>query len=171
MMVMRKLLFIILLLLSMPLAVASPVPEYTMKAAFLYNFASLTEWPLKTGDSVRLCVVGQDPISTALKEIDNRFVNGKALQVVHLSDLSLAKECQILYLSEFEVADIKVILGELGDAPVLTVSDNLDMEKSGIMITMFSDSQRLAFSVNATSAKRAHLTLSSKLLRLAKHVD
>lgn len=170
-MMMRNLLLIILSLLSMPLAAASPVPESKMKAAFLYNFASLTEWPLKSGDSVRLCVIGQDPISSALKEIDNRSVNGKGLQIVHLPDLSSARECQILYLSEFEIADVKVMLGELGDAPVLTVSDNLDMEKSGIMITMFSDSQRLAFSVNATSAKRAHLTLSSKLLRLAKHVD
>lgn len=170
-MMMRNLLLIILSLVSMPYAVAGPVPEYMMKAAFLYNFASLTEWPLKTGDSVRLCVVGQDPVGSALKEIDNRYVNGRGLQIIHLPDFSSARECQILYLSELEIEDVKMIRNELGDAPVLTVTDDVDMEKSGIMITMFSDGQRLAFSVNASLAKRSHLSFSSKLLRLAKHVD
>lgn len=150
---------------------ADPAPEYKMKAAFLYNFVQLTEWPKATDTWLRVCIIGQDPIGEALQGIEGAEVNGRYIKVIRLSNLADANACEALYLGDSEPFDIKSALDRLGESPVLTISDNLDMEKSGVMITMFPASRRLVFNVNAESAKRAHLTLSSRLLRLAKHVD
>jgi hypothetical protein len=149
---------------------ADPVPEYRMKAAFLYNFALFTEWPKTTDTSLRLCIFSSEPLGEALAEIEGHEVNGLKLRVVHLSNASAARSCQILYLGESVRADVKNILRELGDAPVLTVSDVEDLAKSGIMLNVFPVGRRLAFEVYAEPVKRAHLTLSPRLLRLARSV-
>lgn len=150
---------------------AEPATEYKMKAAFLYNFVQLTEWPKANDTWLRLCIFGQDPIGEALQALDGAEANGRYIKIVRLSSVAAANTCETLYLGESEPIDIQNTLKKLGESPVLTISDNLDMVKSGVMITMFPESQRLVFRVNAESAKRAHLILSSKLLRLAKHVD
>ncbi|MES2014000.1 MAG: YfiR family protein [Pseudomonadota bacterium] len=150
---------------------ADSLPEYKMKAAFLYNFVQLTEWPKSSETLLRICVVGQDPIVEALQDIEGSEVNGRRIKVVQLPDVSGDSLCDALYLSESESIDVKGVISKLGESPVLTVSDNIDVAKSGVMISMFPMSKRLVFNVNAESAKRAHLTLSSRLLRLAKHVD
>lgn len=148
---------------------AESLPEYKMKAAFLYNFVQLAEWPKSSEALLRLCVDEQDPIVDALREIEGYEVNGRHIKIVLLSNSSAGAGCDTLYLGES--ADVKSMLNKLGESSVLTVSDSIDSEKSGVMISMFPIGRRLVFSVNAESAKRAHLTLSSKLLRLAKHVD
>ena len=150
---------------------AEPVPEYKIKVAFLYNFIQLTEWPKSVEDSLRLCTIGKNEIDEAINEIDGNEANRRHIKVIHLETLSAVGACEVLYLGETELLDIKSILNKLGDAPVLTVSDNLDLMKSGVMINMYPENHRLAFSVNVESAKHAHLTLSSRLVRLAKHTN
>ena len=129
---------------------AEPASEYKVKAAFLYNFIQLTEWPKATEETLRLCLVGKNAIDDTIGDIDG---------------------CEIHFFAEADQLDIRRILNKLGGSPVLTISDNLDAAKSGVMINMFPDDRRLAFSVNVESAKRAHLTLSSRLVRLAKYLD
>ena len=158
-------------LLLAPLCHADPVPEGKMKVAFLYNFGLQTEWPASTGSTLRLCVLSQDPFAESMNDIDGQEVNGRKLQIVRLSSTTEVKACQILYLGEAETPRVKSILNTLNDAPVLTVSDDANLAKSGIMISMFMTNRRLVFNVNTNPVKRSGLTLSSRLLRLAKNVD
>lgn len=150
---------------------AEPASEYKVKAAFLYNFIQLTEWPKATEETLRLCLVGKNAIDDTIGEIDGNEANRRRIKVVRLEDYSNIDGCEILFFAEADQLDIRRILNKLGGSPVLTISDNLDAAKSGVMINMFPDDRRLAFSVNVESAKRAHLTLSSRLVRLAKYLD
>lgn len=147
---------------------ADPAPEYKLKAAFLYNFILLTEWPKTVNDSLRLCVIGKNGIDDAINDIDGTEANKRHIRIIHVSNFSNIDACEVLYLGETDPLDIKNILNKLGESPVLTISDNLDLAKSGVMINMFPENQRLVFNVNVESAKRAHLTLSSRLVRLAR---
>jgi|WetSurMetagenome_2_1015567.scaffolds.fasta_scaffold344814_2 hypothetical protein len=158
-------------LLLAPACLADPVPEIRMKAAFLYNFALFTEWPDATGPLLRLCVLGQDFDAATFHEIDGQEVNGRKLHLVQLASADDARSCQILYVGESERARVQRILAQLNEAPVLTVSDDDEMAKSGIMIAMHLENRKMVFSVNAESVKRSHLNLSSRLLRLARKVD
>lgn len=158
-------------LLGLPLAQscqAEPAPEYKLKAAFLYNFILLTEWPKTVNDSLRVCVVGKNAIDDAINDIDGTEANKRYIRIIHLQNLSSIEACEVLYLGEIERLDIKNIINKIGDSPVLTISDNLDLAKSGVMINMFPENRRLVFNVDVESAKRAHLTLSSRLVRLAR---
>ena len=147
---------------------ANPAPEYKLKAAFLYNFILLTEWPNTVNDALRVCVIGKSGIDDAINDIDGAEANKRRIKIMHLSNFSNIDACDVLYLSEADSIDIQNILIKLGDSPVLTISDSLDLVKSGVMINMFPENRRLVFSVNVDSAKHAHLTLSSRLVRLAK---
>jgi len=58
--------------------------EYQVKAAFLYNFTKFIEWPAGisrgNGDSLMVCVMGEDPFDHALEEV----VKGKNLNARRL---------------------------------------------------------------------------------------
>lgn len=147
---------------------ADPAPEYKLKAAFLYNFILLTEWPKTVNESLRVCIIGKSGMDDAMNDIDGTEANKRHIKIIHLSNFYNIDACEVLYLGETDLMDIQNILNKLGESPVLTVSDNLDLVKSGIMINMFPENRRLVFNVNIESAKHAHLTLSSRLIRLAR---
>lgn len=154
-------------MLPATLQAVEPVPEYAMKAAFLYNFALFTEWPGQLGGNLNLCVLGHDPFGSALDAIDGKEIkSGRRLTIRHISNPANAVQCHMLYFGAVEVASIGNLLADLGDVPVLTVTDA--GESSGAMIHMWLENKRLVFGVDQDAALRAHLTFSSKMLRLAR---
>jgi hypothetical protein len=52
--------------------------------------------------------------------------------------------------------------------PILTVGESDDFLDQGGMFNLFFEDKQLRFEVNQTPAENAKLTVSSKLLRLAK---
>lgn len=154
---------------SRPVA-AEPMPEYAMKAAYLYNFALFTEWPALPDDQLNLCILGKDAFGAALDSIDGKIVNGLRLSVHRISGSSRARQCQILFLGTSDRVNFRRLLHDIEDLPVLTVTDNDDLVQAGIMIRMSIENKRLTFEINTEAARRARLAISSKLLRLAKTV-
>ena len=150
-------------------APADPMPEYSMKAAFLYNFALFTEWPQLPEDSLNLCVLGKDPLGTALDAVEGKQINGLRLTVSRIK-IGSVRNCQILFLGEAEGVNIRRLLVDLEEVPVLTVTDNESLLQAGVMIGLTVENKRLTFDINAEAAQRAHLSISSKLLRLARNV-
>jgi hypothetical protein len=57
---------------------------------------------------------------------------------------------------------------EIAGLPILTVTDNENLTKSGIAITLRPEHQRLAFAIDTNIAKAAKLNVSARLLRLAQ---
>lgn len=152
------------------LAVAPPaaaVGEYELKAAFLYNFASFTEWPPGAAPGMTVCVLGPDPFGPVLDGLRGKSVQGVPIEVRRLTALSEARGCRILFLGSGEDP---AALAALRTSPVLTVADSRDAARRGVMIGLFVDGGRIGFEVNTGAAGSAGLTLSSKLLRLARQV-
>ena len=73
------------------------IPEYTMKAAYLYNFALLTTWPTSapTGPFT-LCLYGQDTFGPALEALNGKEVNGQTIQVRHIERVENALQCRLI---------------------------------------------------------------------------
>jgi hypothetical protein len=168
-MTLRRLTFLALILAS-PGILADPVPEYEMKAAFLYNFASFTEWPEPIAGNFNLCVFSNDPIGSALAALEGKSVQNAKLSVLRITESAQARQCQLLYWSDAGVVNVRRLLQQVSDLPILTVSADGESGRAGAMINMIVENNKLAFSIDVEPAHRAHLNLSSKMLRLAYRV-
>lgn len=149
---------------------AEPVPEYVMKATYLYNFALYTEWPASVGDTINVCVLGHEEFGSSLDMINGKQVNNLVLNVSRVSTTSNLKLCQMVFIGESELANAQKVIDILGDTPVLTVIEGPVPPHFGVIVSMIVEDRKLAFNINASAAKRAKLNISSKLLRLARSV-
>lgn len=147
------------------------VPEYTMKAAYLYNFAKLTDWPAQpVSDRFNLCIFGQDDFGTALETLRGKTINHLPLNVRRIANVTEAQHCQLLFLGDTDGANARHVLNALKGTPTLTVTDADHAERTGAMLVLVTEEHRLSFEIHHEVAKRAQLKLSSKLLRLATRV-
>jgi hypothetical protein len=148
--------------------------EYDLKAVFLFNFVTFVDWPANaTPDKSPFVigVLGEDPFGSALDEvIAGEKIRGAPLQARRCRTLEEARQCQILFISSSEAAKLPEILKDLRGRPVLTVADVPRFLEAGGIIA-FSTGARLQLQVNPAAAQRAGLTISSKLLRVAKVVE
>lgn len=157
--------------LPMNYARADTVPEYTLKAAFIYNFATFTEWPGRNAETLDLCILGSNPFGDALKTIEGKLVGNARLVTRHVtvSDSTL-RNCQIMFISTSEKDRLPGILDLAREYSILSVADFQNAARQGVMIELAMEQKKITFEINLEAAKRARLNLSSKLLRLAKTV-
>jgi hypothetical protein len=147
------------------------VPEYTMKAAYLYNFALLTTWPsASTAGPFNLCLYGQDTLGPALEALNGKEVNGQKIQVRHIERIESALQCRLIFINETNEGRVARLVNMVGRAPILTVVDDGLARPAGAMISLAPENRRLTFEVNATAVKQANLQVSSRLLQYATKV-
>lgn len=163
----------VLLLACAGLAAAAPagaVTEYELKAAFLYNFASFTEWPPRAAPGMAVCVAGQDPFGPVLDGLRGKTVQGTAIEVRRVSTPAEARACRVLFIGTLGGDEFAALLAALRGSPVLTVADSRDAAQHGVMIGLVTEAGRVGFEINTGVASSAGLVLSSKLLRLARRI-
>jgi hypothetical protein len=146
--------------------------EYAVKAAFLYNFAKFVEWPPGTfagaSDSIAICVLGENPFGTLLEEaVRAKSVNGREIAVREVKTLSAGAGCHIVFLG---AGSLDEFLGALANRPVLTVSDAESAAERGAIIGLKLEENRVRFEINLLAARKAHLKLSSQLLKVAVRI-
>ncbi|MEY4100116.1 MAG: hypothetical protein RL300_1287 [Pseudomonadota bacterium] len=144
--------------------------EYQIKAGFLYNFAALTSWPVEVGGALNLCVYGRDPFGVELDALKGKMVGQRALVVQRKSVGESLKACQIVFFPVSEAVHISNQIMALQGQPTLTVAESPDAVRLGVMLGLRLSEGRVSFEANQGAARRAGLTLSSKLLRLATEV-
>jgi hypothetical protein len=159
-----------MVLMMRALSFAQNVTEPALKAAFIYNFARFTSWPMEwpASEPFVICVVG-DAVGDALE----RVIKGRQL-AAHPMAVSRAtltgpnRPCHVLYLSGIMTSQAAQLLGGMRDSPVLTISDVEGFIDVGGMAQLFFEHGQLRFSIRLDPVKRARLQISSRLLALAK---
>ncbi|MDC8759979.1 YfiR family protein [Janthinobacterium fluminis] len=152
-------------------ALAQAVPEYDLKAAFVFNFAVFTDWPpdaLPSGAAMTICVYQGNTLQPALTALSDKLVNGHKVGVRALGGAASLRGCQILVLDSQDRERWSQVRRELAGASVLTVSDD---RADGMAIALSVENKRIGFDVDLAVLRQARLTLSSKLLRLARSVQ
>ncbi|WP_227817936.1 YfiR family protein [Nitrogeniibacter aestuarii] len=147
---------------------AQTVPEYSLKAAVLYNFALFVEWPESVGEQITVCVIGADPFGAELDALGGEPVGSRRLQVRRLGRLAPLSGCQLLFIPEASMAILPQILSTLDGMSVLTVADSPGAAQAGVGINMGLQNARVVFEINLSAVRRGGLMISSKLLRLAQ---
>lgn len=157
------------------LCAQSPRPtDYQVKAAYLYNFGRFIEWPpegtAKT-TPFTVCILGQDPFGPILDSLlAGETISGKSVVAKRISSPRESPSCQILFLSAAESSRVSKVIEALDKEAVLTVSDMPEFSRHGGMIQFVLEGNRVRFEVNLAATQRAHLTLSSELLKVATTV-
>ena len=141
-----------------------------VEAAFLYNFALFTEWPDPPANEFRICVLGSDPVLAALEPVRKKQIKELPVIVTKISSVTQAQSCQVLFVGRSEHASIGNLARQIGNAPVLVVSEENGYDPKNVIIALVAQQGRIAFRINRTSAQASSLTVSSKLLKLAQQV-
>ena len=164
---MRRLLVLLSLCISLA-ANAQVVSEHDMKAAYLYNFAHLFDWPESSRANFHLCVLGDEEVGAALQRFDERRVDGKRIVIARLATLAPIRLCDILYVGAGEQGSLPKIRNTLGSQATLTVGDRGSLPAMGVLLTL--ENSRLVFDVNLEHCERTGLKPKPTLLGFARSV-
>ena len=151
---------------------AADLPEYRLKAAFLYNFAQFVSWPRQAFAEAQtplvIGVLGDDPFGADLDEtVRGELVNGRPLTVRRFRKVEDVGNCHVLFVSRSEADRAGQIFASLKGRGILTVGDAEVPAMRGAMIRFVMEKNKVRLKINAEAAKAAQLTISSKLLRAA----
>ncbi len=147
--------------------------EAHVKAVFLFNFAQFVDWPPAAfPDSetpLVIGILGTDPFEGFLDQtIRGEQLRGRAFQVRRYHSIDEIKTCHILFISNPTGNRLDEITASLKNRPILTVGDDDGFAERGGMIRFVTDRNRIRLQINPGAADAAHLTISSKLLRVAE---
>ena len=148
---------------------AQSLPEYSLKSAYLYNFALLTEWVEDEEIThFHLCFYKKD-FGTASEVLNGKKIQEKEILTFTIDTLEEAKQCQLVFIREAHKEDTQKIVEALSGKQILIVSEN--EQTNDAHITILRDDTKLAFTINMQSLQKTELHLSSRLLKLAKKVE
>lgn len=168
---------------ALTIAFARPAEGQTVRASasevqavFLFHFAQFVEWPSETFADPKVPLVigilGKDPFGSFIDEtVRGETVRGRPFRVERYRRLDEVKDCHILFISQSESKRLEGILAALKDRPILTVSNDVVLDRQGGIIRFILDESRIRLSIDLEAAQAARLTFSSKLLRSAEIVS
>ena len=181
-----RLLLALALLCAWPLAAAQErLPQEHVKAAYLINFVRYAEWPAGAlaPDRYRVAVLRDRGVAAAAHEIAAAAgpVDGRTIEVLSL-DYEVAsprgrrrlredlRDVDALYVGTGEAPRVFQILADAIGEPVLTVSDIDGFAAAGGMLGLALDRRHVVFDANPSAIQAAGLSVSAKVLTLARYV-
>jgi len=164
-----------------------------VKAAFLLNFIKYSQWPREAFESssspIVLTVVGNDGLGNNLNEIVRRseVIDGRAIELRRVNrplpdgqglfnqeELDAfnrrVREAHLLFIPLSERDNIRPILAAAEGGWTLTVSDAPRFCGRGGMLGLVLQEGRIAYEANPEEIKQASVTVSAKVLKLARIV-
>ena len=163
------------LVASAPAAAQPPDSgENAVKAAFLYNFTKFVEWPANafegTSSPFRVCVFADGGFRRELEAMLGGESVGARRVMVSVEPRDV-RGCHVAYFGAGAAERAAQVLPSLRQMPVLTVGEGSRFFEQGGLIAFALDQNRVRFDVNKTAMDRSGLVVSSKLLRVARHVN
>ncbi len=148
--------------------------EYAVKATFVYKFAAFVDWPPAafgaSASPFELCVVGNDPVAQIIDSVAAGQIAGdRPVTVRHLAAVARDSGCHILYVA-FNGLPAEEALDAVRSAPVLTITDSVHGGPAHGIISFVVQANRVRFDIDDAAAAESGLSISSKLLSLARAV-
>lgn len=152
----------------MPFASAQ-TSEYAVKAAFLVSFVKFMEWP-QQGDTCVIAVFGSNPFGSALdKAADSKSTHDRRI-VVRQFRPDQPIECNLLFVPQSESVRFERARSHVGRG-VIIVGEALGFAERLGHVNFIIENKRVAFEINRNTIRASGVTVSSRLLQLAKAVN
>jgi hypothetical protein len=155
--------------------IADSASEQSIKAAYLYKFASYVDWPDGVLDDpstpLTIAVMGADALADELAVITgDRTVNGRSISVRRLQAEEALDGVHILFVGAKGTGALAALTPVAHAISALVVTESGDALELGSVINFRPVDQRIRFEVSLDSADKSRLRLSSRLLAVAEHV-
>ena len=156
-----------------PAAAQPEMGESAVKAAFLYNFTKFVDWPGNAFEGTispfRVCVFADAAFRRDLEAMLACESVGARPVVVSAAPREV-RGCHVAYFGRDGEERGRQLLPSLRQVPVLTVGEGSRFLEQGGLIAFALEQNRVRFDVNKAALDRTGLVVSSKLLRVARHV-
>lgn len=153
---------------------AQSLEEQTVLAALALNIVRFTTWPpeaqAQMEETIEFCVVGDNVVQQSFATIDNKPIGDKMLHISNLSRLRNFEQCAVLYISEMKQNVLLQVFVEIKKRPLLTIGQGSDFASQGGMIGLENIEEKINLYVNLPVVHESNLTISARLLALAKIV-
>jgi len=154
---------------------ADPALEKQVKSAFVVNFIQFIDWPAtafdKPDDPIIIGVVDGGNLGDALPAaIEGKTVRGRKLVLRPFTPTTVGK-CHVLIVGNLGGDLLSGVLQTAAANGTLTIGESEHLTDAGGIIQFYLEDRKVRFEINQAGAERAHLQISSKLLKLARVVN
>lgn len=143
-----------------------PRAEYLLKSAFLYNIAKFVDWSEHEGTSLVICITN-DVFGSTIDSIVGKSVQERQIASRHLTSPQNVHGCHIIFIDMQDRRRAAEFLTTLAGEPIVTVCDQPDCARQGVMINLQKHQDKISLEMNLGAVQRTNLKFSSKLLKLA----
>ncbi|PLX14892.1 MAG: hypothetical protein C0599_17860 [Salinivirgaceae bacterium] len=170
---MKKVLYVLLMLMLFFSATSLKGQNEKFKALFLYNFTKYIEWPAsKQGGDFVIGVLGNSPIKKELdiiaskKRIDNQPIKVKVFKSI--SDIG---SCHVLFIPPGKSASLPEVNKKVEGKGILVITDKPGLGKKGAGINYVLKGGHQDFEINKGAIKDQSLKVNSSLFALGTVID
>lgn len=149
-----------------------------VKSAFVYNIAKFVTWPesvyVKRPDTFNLCFLQRNSFQGGTQTIEGKTIQQRSIRTQVLQDQSELSHCDLLLLQGGQLDQIDWNLNRSGVLVMADLTDHPSMQDKahpGVIVNLYRRGKSIGFEVSLKQAERAHLRLSSQLLKLAKILE
>ncbi|HEY7978028.1 MAG TPA: YfiR family protein [Rhizomicrobium sp.] len=146
--------------------------EYAVKGAYLYKMLPFVDWPASVfptpNGPIAICILGRDPFGAALdKAVADQRIGEHPVSVRRNAAPGDAS-CQVAFVDAADPQAESDMLRAFDGKPVLTVTDS-GAPAPGI-VAFVVEQNHVRFDIDDAAAAKGGLSISSKLLDLARTV-
>jgi YfiR/HmsC-like len=149
--------------------------EQELKAAALNQVVHFARWPADVfpdaSSPLVIGIYGEDPFGSLMDDlVQGETASGHPIKIVRCFTLDAASACHVVFVRSNDKRMADRVIRLLGTRSILTVCDDESVTEGGAIVGLTVRNNRIHLLVNLEAARRAKVTLSSKLLRLAEIV-
>ena len=155
-------------------AFSAIVSADSVKAAFLFRFASYVHWPDGPQQQAPFVVgvAGAESVAKQLEALAPRVtVRGRRTEVRRVARAQDLDGVQILYVDEASLKPTRALRRAALEKPILLVTDTRVGLDAGGVINFVEADRNVRFEISLIAADRAHLKIDSALLSVAARVE
>lgn len=160
--------------LAAPSASRRKATPERLKAVFIQNFATATQWPTGTfADTNAPFVIGlldakalHAPLAEAFR---NLKLHGRPVDLRVLKASNEAKACQLVFVGRRESAALREACGAAAGQPVLVITEQPGALAAGSILNFWqTEDDSMRFEFNSQAMKQARLEVSADVIELAQ---
>lgn len=135
------------------------------QALYLVNFTKNLDWP---GDKVTIGVVGN---TQALIELESLAAKYPDISLKKISGGESVSDCNLIFLPSAQSRNFSLIQGKIGGSPIVLVAEDQRLISDGAELAFYMEGNKLKFVLNKSALDKAGVSVTDKLLSVAKVVN
>jgi hypothetical protein len=158
----------LLMFLSCWITINANAQVEKLKAAYLYNFATMINYPATyQGGNFVIIVLGNSPIIAELDAIaKTKKIGSQALEIKKVNSVSEISHAHIVFLPDDHKSKVSEVISKTSSTPTVVVGETEGLSSKGTIFNFILIDQKLRFEVNEDKANSKGIKLAANLVKL-----